>query len=57
MKGTDIMNKVTLELTIDHLNIIIAGLAKLPLENAIETFTIVREQANAQLQQPAPATE
>lgn len=48
------MNKVTLELTIDQLNIIIAGLAKLPLENAIETFTVVREQANAQLQGPAP---
>lgn len=48
------MNKVTLDLTIDQLNIVIAGLAKLPLETAIDTFTIVRQQANAQLQGPAP---
>lgn len=48
------MNKVTLELTIDQLNIVIAGLAKLPLEQAIDTFTVVRQQANAQLQPPAP---
>ena len=48
------MNKVTLELTLDQLNIVIAGLAKLPLEQAIDTFSLVREQAAAQLQPPAP---
>ena len=48
------MNKLTLELTIDQLNIVIAGLAKLPLEQAIDTFNIVRQQANSQLQAPAP---
>jgi hypothetical protein len=48
------MNKVTLELNIDQLNIVLAGLAKLPLEQSLDTFTVVRQQANAQLQPPAP---
>ena len=41
--------KVTLELNIQQLNIIIAGLAKLPLESAIDTFTFVQNQAKEQL--------
>jgi len=48
------MNKVTLELTIDQLYIVLGGLAKLPLEQSLDTFTVIRQQANAQLQQPAP---
>ena len=46
------MNKVTIELTIDQINVVLAGLAKLPLEASIDTFTSVRQQADAQLNQP-----
>ena len=48
------MNKVTLELTIEHLNIVLAGLAKLPLEASLETFSMIRQQADQQLQKNAP---
>ena len=45
---------VKLELNLQMLNTVLAGLAKLPLEQSIDTFNVVRQQANAQLQQPAP---
>ena len=45
---------VKLELNVQMLNTVLAGLAKLPLEQSIDTFNVVRQQANAQLQQPAP---
>lgn len=48
------MNKVNLELTIEQLNIVLAGLAKLPLEASLETFTVVRQQADQQVQQNRP---
>ena len=49
------MNKLHLELTMDQLNVVLAGLAKLPLEASLESFTIIRQQAEAQLnQQPSP---
>lgn len=43
--------KIKLELSIQELNIVLVGLAKLPIEQALETFSVVREQANSQLQQ------
>lgn len=46
-------SKVTLELSINQLNIIIAGLAKLPLETSIDTFTFVQQQAQEQLGSPS----
>ena len=46
--------KVTLQLNVQSLNIVLAGLAKLPLEQSLDTFNIIRDQANAQLQQPRP---
>ncbi len=45
--------KVTVSLTVNQLNIVLAGLAKLPLEQSLDTFTVIREQANAQLQPPS----
>lgn len=45
---------VKIEVNINQLNIILAGLAKLPLETSLETFTIVRQQADAQVQQNRP---
>jgi hypothetical protein len=48
---------VKLELNVQMLNIVLAGLAKLPLEQSIDTFNFIRQQANAQLQQSGPAPE
>ena len=48
---------VKLELNVQMLNVILAGLAKLPLEQSIDVFNIVRNQANAQLQQQQPVPE
>jgi hypothetical protein len=45
---------VKLELNVNHLNIILAGLAKLPLEASLETFQIVRQQAESQVKQNHP---
>lgn len=43
-------NTIKLEVTVNQLNTILTGLAKLPLEMSLETFTLVRHQANAQLE-------
>jgi hypothetical protein len=43
---------VTLKLEIAQLNTVLGGLAKLPIEVAIETFTEVQKQAQAQLGDP-----
>ena len=49
---------VKLELNVQMLNVVLAGLAKLPLEQSIDTFQVVRQQANEQLGQPGgPAPE
>ena len=48
---------VKLELNVQMLNVVLAGLAKLPLEQSIDTFTVVRQQASAQLGQGGPAPE
>lgn len=43
-------NNVRLELNINHINVILAALGKLPLESVIETFTVIRQQVEPQLQ-------
>lgn len=48
------METVKLELSINQLNIIIAGLAKLPLEASLETFNVVKQQAECQLKENRP---
>jgi hypothetical protein len=45
---------VKLELNVQTLNIVLAGLAKLPLEQSLEAFNVVRQQADAQLRQDRP---
>ena len=42
-------NNVKLELSVNHVNLILMALAKLPLEQSLETFTIVRQQADTQI--------
>ena len=44
-------NTVTLELNINQLNAVIAGLAKLSIEAGLEAFQVVQKQANEQLNQ------
>jgi hypothetical protein len=48
--------KVTLELTITQLNIVISGLVKLPIEIGLDTFQAVKQQAQQQLGQPGSNT-
>lgn len=48
--------KLTLELSIQRLNIILSGLAKLPIEVALDTFQAVQQQAQEQLGQPGSNT-
>lgn len=43
---------VTLSLDINQLNIILSGVAKLPIEMGIETFTEIQKQAQSQLGDP-----
>ena len=43
---------VTLKLDINQLNTILTGVAKLPIEMGLETFTEIQKQAHAQLGDP-----
>lgn len=43
-------NTIRVEVTLNQLNVILAGLVKLPLETSLETFTIVGQQADQQVQ-------
>lgn len=42
--------KFTIELTEQQVNIVLQSLAKMPLEQVIETFTEIKQQAEKQLQ-------
>lgn len=44
-------NTIKIEVTLNQLNIILAGLSKLPLETSLETFSVVRQQADQQVNQ------
>jgi hypothetical protein len=45
------MSKLHFDLTAEQVNIILSGLAELPLKISMETFMIVKQQAEAQLQE------
>lgn len=47
------MKELTLTLTVDELNVLLAGLGKLPLEMAVAVFGKVKAQAESQLKEPA----
>lgn len=49
MENNAQQNTVKLEVTIEELNIIISGIAKLPIEVGLTTFRKVDEQARQQL--------
>jgi len=43
------MKEVTLTLTVDELNVVLAGLGKLPLEAALNVFGKIRAQVESQV--------
>jgi hypothetical protein len=45
-------NTVKLELSVNDLNIVLAGIAKLPIEAAYGTFNSIQQQAEQQLGKP-----
>jgi hypothetical protein len=53
--------KITLNLTVDEVNVVLAGLGKLPLEAGIAVFESIKTQAQPQLQDapaaPAPVVQ
>ena len=42
-------NKVNLELSVQELNIVLSGVAKLPIEMGLAVFNIIQKQADVQL--------
>ena len=46
------MKEITLSLTLDELNVLLAGLGKLPLEVSVAVFGKVKAQAESQLKEP-----
>ena len=46
--------KITLELTVNDVNLIMAGLGKLPLEAVVDLWMRIKQQGEAQLK-PEPA--
>lgn len=45
---------VKIEVTVNQLNIVLAALAKQPLETVLDTFTTIRSQAEQQVSSEAP---
>lgn len=50
------MNELTLKLTLEELNVVMAGLGKLPLESSMNVWGKLKAQAEQQLN-PPPAEE
>lgn len=49
------MDKLKIELTLDQLNVVFTALGKLPLEQSVDVFMVLRMQAESQLQNQTPA--
>lgn len=49
-------NKVNLELSVQELNIVLSGVAKLPIEMGLSVFNSIQRQADAQLKPNGNAT-
>ena len=49
------MKELNISLTVDELNIVLAGLGKLPLEAVIAVFGKIKAQAELQLQESEKA--
>lgn len=44
---------VNLELTVQQLNVVLAGIVKLPIEVGLDAFNVIQHQAQRQLGQPS----
>lgn len=44
--------QVTLQLSINQINVVLAGIAKLPIEVGLDTFDLIKQQAQKQLGAP-----
>lgn len=49
------MQELNLKLTLDDVNVILAGLGKLPLEVSVAVFGKIKAQAESQIQPAEPA--
>lgn len=48
---------VTITLDMNQLNVVMSGIAKLTIESGIETFNVIQQQAQQQLNAPARESE
>ena len=48
--------EVTLNLTVNQLNMVLSGIIKLPIEVALDTFNAIQQQAQQQLGAPTAPT-
>ena len=48
--------EVTLNLTVNQLNMVLSGIIKLPIEVALDTFNAIQQQAQQQLGAPTSTT-
>lgn len=46
------MKEIDIKLTVDDINVVLAGLGKLPLEVAVVVFGKIKAQAESQIQPP-----
>ena len=51
------MDKLKVELTLDQLNVVFTALGKLPLEQSVDVFMVLRVQAESQLAVAQPQAE
>lgn len=51
------MQELNLKLTIEDINVVLAGLGKLPLEVSVAVFGKIKAQAEAQMQPAEPTAE
>ena len=54
--AVDPNTKITIETTVEKLNVILTGLGKLPLESSVAIWIDIKNQAEAQLA-PKPSLE
>ena len=54
--AVDPNTKITIETTVEKLNVILTGLGKLPLESSVAVWIDIKNQAEAQLA-PKPSLE
>ena len=48
------MQELNLKLTVEDINVVLAGLGKLPLEASVVTFGKIKAQAESQIQPAEP---